>query len=638
MNQTEQILEFDKIKEQLIEFSHTEHAKEQFRQLIPSLDESEVRANLRKTTEAVSMLITYGNPPIGSMSDSKNYLDIAEKGDCLSADQLEQIERMLTGVMRLKDYLNRCKSLQISLPFYEENLKELTELRQEIEQKIRAGQVDDYATTELKNIRAKISQTELKMRDKADTILRANKTYMSDQFTTQRSGRICLPVRKEYRHKINGTVLDKSSTGSTLFIEPESIGNYYNELTDYRLDEENEVRRILYTLTSMVLDEKETFIQNKRTIDKLDAVFAKAKLSLVYDGKEPILHKEHRIRIMNGRHPLMAKEVYIPLNFEIGGRINGIIITGPNTGGKTVAIKTVALLCYMVQCGLHIPCEEAEIGMSDQFLCDIGDGQNLTQNLSTFSSHIKNVLEILQTADKESLVIMDELGSGTDPAEGMGIAISILEELDKIGCLYLVTTHYPEVKHYAEQKEGVQNARMEFDRESLKPLYQMIIGEAGESCALHIAHKLGMPKEMLTCASIAAYGKDITKEMTDNNNFIDLNHNKSGMIKHKKDWKQDRSAMEQYQRGDSVIVYPDQKVGIVCIPANEKGILQVQLSNKKKIWISHKRIKLLVAAGQLYPQDYDFSIIFDSVEVRKARHQMSRKHDADKELTYKENE
>lgn len=637
MNQTEQILEFNRIKEQLIEFSNTEFAKEQFNQLTPSLDEAEVRANLRQTTEAVNMMVTFGSPPIDSMSEIKTFLDVAEKGDCLSAEQLEQIERMLAGVMRLKDYLNRCKSLQISLPFYEENLKEMTELKHEIQQKIRSGQVDDYATTELKNIRAKITLTEAKMRDKADTILRVNKSYMSDQFTTVRSGRICLPVRKEYRQKINGSVLDKSSTGSTIFIEPEAVGNYYNELADYRFDEENEVRKILYTLTSMIQDEKDAFLQNKRTIDKLDHVFAKAKLSLEYDGKEPVINSIHRIRINNGRHPLMPREMYVPLNFEIGGETNGIIITGPNTGGKTVAIKTVALLCYMAQCGLHIPCEDAEIGMSNRFLCDIGDGQNLTQNLSTFSSHIKNVLEILQKADRESLVILDELGSGTDPAEGMGIAISILEELNKIGCLYLVTTHYPEVKHYAEQKDGVLNARMEFDRDSLRPLYKMVIGEAGESCALHIAQKLGMPKAMLTCASMAAYGKDITKELPDSNDSFEIKHENTGTIRRKKEWKQDRSAMDQYKRGDSVTIYPDQKVGIVCRPANEKGVLQVQLPNKK-IWISHKRVKLLVAAEQLYPQDYDFSIVFDSVEVRKARHLMSRKHVAESEIEYSEKE
>ena len=277
----------------------------------------------------------------------------------------------------------------------------------------------------------------------------------------------------------------------------------------------------------------------------------------------------------------------------------------------------------MAQCGLHVACKKAEICINSNFLCDIGDGQNLSENLSTFSAHIVNVLEILKYADKDSLIIMDELGSGTDPTEGMGIAIAILEQLQKSGGLFLVTTHYPEVKLYAAEQSRIANAKMTFDKESLKPLYQLVIGEAGESCAFYIAGKMGMPESMLKTAMKAAYNKAELSESL--KQVVSKNHLEKrktpGIQKAKKH--QNTRLGQEFQLGDSVLVYPDKKIGIICQTANEKGVLRVQMANKK-IWINHKRVKLHVAAEKLYPADYDFSIIFDSVKNRKLRHQIDR--------------
>lgn len=268
--------------------------------------------------------------------------------------------------------------------------------------------------------------------------------------------------------------------------------------------------------------------------------------------------------------------------------------------------------------------------MNSSYLCDIGDGQNLSENLSTFSAHITNVLEVLSEVNRDSFVIMDELGSGTDPTEGMGIAIAILEELRKSGGIFLVTTHYPEVKEYAAKAEDIVNARMAFDKETLRPTYQMIIGEAGESCAFYIADRLGMPTEMLKVAICAAYGEEAVKSYTFRN--IQGYVSKKSTTKITKA-KTTRSNTEleltaKYKIGDSVMVYPEKKIGIVCVPVNEKGVLRVQLPNKK-IWINHKRVKLHVAATELYPEDYDFSIIFETVENRKKRHDMQRKYTDD---------
>lgn len=625
MKNMEYVVEFDKIKEQLAELAMTDRAKEAFKALQPCLSETELTAKLRETGEARRMLEQAGNPPLVSLQGILGLVEAACRGECLSAEQLEEFGNALVAVERLKSYLSGCARYGIALAFYEENLDSMEEVRTEIRRQIRGDRVEDSASRLLKALREDIQRASERMREKAELLMRSHKECMSDSYSTMRNGRVCIPVRKEYKHRIQGAVIDKSSTGNTLFIEPAASAKYYEELTLLRLDEENEERRILYTLTAMAADGAEIMRENLRIMEKLDFAFAKGKLSLELEAVMPQINTGRRIILKSARHPLMAKEECVPLQFEIGGEVNGangIIITGPNTGGKTVAIKTVALTCMMAQSGLYVPCKEADICMNSQFLCDIGDGQNLSENLSTFSAHITNVLDILGRVDRDSLVIMDELGSGTDPAEGMGIAVAILHELKKSGALFLVTTHYPEVKEYAEREEGLLNARMTFDRDSLKPLYQLVIGEAGESCAFYIAKRLGMPEGMLRRAAKAAYGtapEDILSGSSQ-----ELARTGSVRLQKKKQVHRQTEA-EKYRLGDSVMVLPEKKIGIVCQTTDEKGVLRVQLPDKK-IWINHRRVRLQVPAGELYPEDYDFSIIFDTVENRKLRHQMERKY------------
>lgn len=675
MNQTEKILEFDKIKEIWSALALTDSAKREIRETTPVLSEVELRARLRETTEARTMMEEMGTPPLSAMEGVRELMNVAERGDCLTAAQLEQAESALTAVKRLKDYLNRCKALELSLPWYEQNLDELDETRESIHVKIRNGAVDDYASKLLHELRSGIVRLEEKMKENAEAVILSYKECMSDSYSVNRNGHLCVPVKKEYKFRVSGSVIDKSATGNTLFIEPTAVAKYSEELQLMRIDEENEERRILYTLSAMLGEQGETMEQNLRTMEKLDFCFSKGKLSMELGCAAPDINTERRIRLTAARHPLMDRTVCVPQDFCIGemsGNLKqaqdaetkqaqcadyrGVVITGPNTGGKTVAIKTVAINCMMAQCGLHVCCEQADICMNSNYLCDIGDGQNLSENLSTFSAHITNVLDILKKVNRESLVIMDELGSGTDPAEGMGIAVAILEELRRSGCLFLVTTHYPEVKTYAEQAEGIINARMTFDKESLRPLYKMEIGEAGESCAFYIAARLGMPEAMLQTAERAAYGarmgeasmpREIPKPLCgDCAGAVEAPANESGFEPEKTERKRtayqqgpriqkkkNRGALtgqkagltEKFRRGDSVMVYPDKKIGIVCEPVNEKGVLRVQLRDRK-IWISHKRVRLQVAAAELYPEDYDFSIIFDSVATRKLRHKMERKY------------
>lgn len=642
MNQEERVLEFDKIKELWLAYAMTEHAKTRIGEMVPYLSEMELITALRETTESKQLIEKCGNPPLVSLSGMDEVLLVVSKDDCLSAAQLEIVKAALVAVRRLKDYLERGKAYDISLAYYAENLDALDELRREIEQSVWNEQVADNASARLQELRRDIKNCEDKMREKAEQIMRSNKECMSDSFSTIRNGRVCIPVKKEYKFKIPGIVIDKSATGNTLFIEPVVSAKYYEELQQLRIEEEDEVRRILYTLTGLVELYQDALQQNIQTMEKLDYAFSKGKLSLDYDGTAPDIIRERAIRLKDARHPLLEKSSCVPLQFAIGGDVNGIVITGPNTGGKTVAIKTVALCAMMAQCGLHVPAETAELCMFSNVLCDIGDGQNLSENLSTFSAHITNVLDILKRVNPESLVIMDELGSGTDPQEGMGIAVAILEELKKSGALYLVTTHYPEIKTYAEREEGVINARMTFDPENFKPLYRMVIGEAGESCALHIAKRLGMPAYMLKRAAAAAYkleNRDMRLSETEAKQkkiapelaaILDTGEEEPAAPKKNYPRLQKQKQVKQrkqipFKRGDSVMVYPEEKIGIVFKEANEKGVLRVQLLGKK-IWINHKRVKLMVPAKELYPEDYDFSIIFDSVEVRKLRHDMERKY------------
>ena len=632
MNRDFEILAFDEIINRLAEQANSPRAKKMIYNLEPYLSEAELRKNLRDTTQARKMLDTVGIPPTPAMENIEELLEKALRYDLLLPEDLEEIGTFLAAVKRMREYLERGKSYQISLAYYNENLVLMEDLRKELERCIRYGRIDDYASPSLQDIRRKLQLLEEKIKEKAECILRTHKKYMSEAFIVNRSGRICLPVKKDYKSKIDGNVADKSSSGTTLFIEPASVARLREEKEILEIDEDNEERRIIYTLMNQITDKEEAFRENLNILINLDFIFAKGKMSADMNAAEPEINAERYLYLKEARHPLLNKESCIPLDFEMSGKRKGIIITGPNTGGKTVAIKTVGLFCLMACSGLHLPCREANICMNNQILCDIGDGQNITDNLSTFSSHIKNALRILKKVTKETLVIMDELGSGTDPAEGMGIAIAILEQLRLSGCLFLITTHYPEVKTYAEGFEEIINARMSFDRENLKPLYRMEIGKSGDSCALYIAKRLGMPGEMLLMAAREAYGEiggELSEELKLSQNEkekIEKEHAPAIIRINKSPG--NKPSIQRFTRGDSIEVLPDNIIGIVVKAEDEKGNVLVQIKGKK-IMVNHKRLKLKVAASELYPEDYDFSIIFDTLENRKARHKMEKGYQGD---------
>lgn len=644
MKPTAQILEFDRILTTLAGFAQSATVKAKLLALEPYLDERECLRRMEETTEARRVFDALGSPPIPSMKTLEDILTGAGKGIMLLPEQLTAVAAFLSACKRMRSYLKRSEYLGVSLSSYADAIAELGDLRDEIETDIRNDQVDDAASPALRDIRRRIDNLGQQVRAKLDQVLKSRREIFSDGSPIMRSGRFVLPVKREYKSQLPGSVVDVSASGSTYFIEPASVGRLQEEITAMEIEEDGEVRRILYTLTALVEESLTELRLNAEAFETLDFAFAKAKLSAEWDAIPVPISSKREIVIRSGRHPLLPKASCVPLDFRVGnGGITGVVITGPNTGGKTVTLKTVGLLSMMAQCGLHVPAAEGScFSMHNAYYCDIGDGQSIDQNLSTFSSHITNITEILSKATAESLVLLDEVGSGTDPAEGMGIAIAILGELRRIGCLFAATTHYPEVKSFAAETDGLLNARMAFDRESLRPLYRLELGEAGESCALYIAQRLGFPSALLQEAYRAAYLQSSQPNSaavpTPPPLSAESNRAKRAPAPHVKKLPKEKPVNQTAARfhvGDSVEVQPDREVGIVYRPANERGEVCVQIKGKKRL-IPHKRIKLLVPASELYPPDYDFSIVFDSVQNRKAERRMQKRHDPSAIITHED--
>ncbi|MDD2504573.1 MAG: DNA mismatch repair protein MutS, partial [Clostridia bacterium] len=497
-------LEFNKVLRLLEEQALSENARHRIRQLIPYLSEADINRHMNETTQARLILEQYGNPPLSPMNDLEKTLSSLGKGIFLLPEQLTGIAQFLTAGRRLKGYLRRAEATTAEVATYGNSIFELSDVEDEISRAVRGGMLDDRASAQLASIRRKLISAGDHVKSRMDSLLRNNPDWFSESFVSVRNGHYTLPVKRECKNRVAGTVIDISQSGGTCFIEPIAAAKLQQEISMLHIAEENEIRRILFALTALVEENLYAININVEAMETLDFIFAKAKLSVVMQAAPLPVKLERRIVIKGGRHPLLNAENIIPLDFEIGGDIKGVVITGPNTGGKTVALKTIGLLSMMAQSGLHVPATDGVFTMNNAVLCDIGDGQSIAENLSTFSSHITNIIDILRMADDQSLVLLDELGSGTDPAEGMGLAVSILEELTGKNCLFVATTHYPEIKDFAKSTPGLINARMAFDRRTLQPLYRLETGEAGESCALYIAKRLGMPLHMIERAAKAA--------------------------------------------------------------------------------------------------------------------------------------
>ncbi|NLK71624.1 MAG: endonuclease MutS2 [Clostridiales bacterium] len=513
---TLRVLEYHKIKDKLILETVSEMAKEHIKDLMPLSDLQEIKSLLAETSEAVSLLIKKGNIPLNQIYNTKNAIIMSEKGGTLTPTQLLEILYNMKTTKNVKNFFKDDITSEGVLASLTSSLITHRNIEDEIGRCILSeSEISDNASVELKNIRRNIVKQNEALRSKLNSIISSssNKAMLQDAIITLRQGRYVIPVKQEYRSRFQGIVHDQSSTGATLFIEPVSIVNMNNELRELQIKEEAEIEKILAELSLLVAEKASELLSNLEILIKLDYIFAKGKLSVKMKGIEPKLNDDGNMRIRKGRHPLLDVSKVVPIDIHIGKDFNTLVITGPNTGGKTVTLKTVGLFILMTQSGLHIPAEfGTEISIFKKIFADIGDEQSIEQSLSTFSSHMKNIVEILENADYNSAVFLDELGAGTDPTEGAALAISILEYLNNIGAKTIATTHYTELKKYALVNEGVENASVEFDIETLSPTYRLIIGTPGRSNAFEISKKLGLNDEIIQEARKLLGNEDIAFE------------------------------------------------------------------------------------------------------------------------------
>lgn len=496
------VLEYDKIMERLTEKATSEQGRKLTSSLVPMTDLEAINQAQTETADALGYLFRKGSTSFGGNKDLGMCIKSLEIGSVLSIPELLRIAAFLENVSRIKSY-GRKEREDVpadSLDVYFESLEPLTLLSNEIRRCILSEEeIADDASPNLKRIRRSMTITNDRIHSHLASMINGScRTYLQDAVITMRNNRYCIPVKSEYKGQVQGMVHDQSSTGSTFFIEPAAVVSLNNELRELELEEQKEIAVILAGLSAQTGAYTEVLTKNQQAMTSLDFIFAKASLAMEQNATMPIFNTDHHIQIRQGRHPLLDKKKVVPIDIQLGSDFDLLIITGPNTGGKTVSLKTVGLLTLMGQAGLHIPAlDRSQLSIFTQVYADIGDEQSIEQSLSTFSSHMTNIVSILQQADADSLCLFDELGAGTDPTEGAALAISVLDYLHGRGIRTMATTHYSELKVYALSTPFVENACCEFSVETLRPTYRLLIGIPGKSNAFAISSKLGLPDHII---------------------------------------------------------------------------------------------------------------------------------------------
>jgi DNA mismatch repair protein MutS2 len=499
-------LEFDKVRNQLIEHTHSSLGREKAQTLMPSVDFDEVSRLQEETDEAAKVLRIKGNVPLGGIHDIRPHTKRAQIGGMLSPMELMQVASTVHASRQMKRFIEDLQEVT-EVPIllsYADGIIVLANLEESIRNAIdEGGEVLDGASDALRSLRQQIRTRESRVREKLESMIRSSNAakMLSDAIITIRNDRFVIPVKQEYRSHYGGIIHDQSSSGQTLFIEPQSVVQLNNELQTIRVKEQQEIERILAELSALTAEFHDELLAIVAIMGELDFMFAKARYGSRIKGSKPIVNNEGRIILVKARHPLIPIDDVVANSIAIGKDYTTIVITGPNTGGKTVTLKTVGLCTLMAQAGLQIPAlDGSEVAVFESVYADIGDEQSIEQSLSTFSSHMVNIVEILNKVDYNSLVLFDELGAGTDPQEGAALAISILDEVYKCGARVIATTHYPELKAYGYNREGVINASVEFDVETLSPTYKLLIGVPGRSNAFEISKRLGLKESVINTA------------------------------------------------------------------------------------------------------------------------------------------
>lgn len=650
MDQTTMImLEYDKMKEALRDYAVSYEGRRHIDELEPLTTASAVRRALDETAEAKALLDKGASVPLPSLEGIDRIVSLLHTGYLFDEQDFTAVHTFLHSCGQLRKYMAGKRDIAPGISSYASSMQELAKLKSEIERCIRFGRVDDQASKNLERVRKKIAIVKERIQKKIAAILSRHGSILQENLVSVRGGRYVIPVKREYHKTIKGSVLDQSTSGQTVFVEPEEVAHLQSELGMHEADEAREEGIVLSALTGLLEAASADLLLNIDITGTYDFIFAKAKYSRTLGGNNVLLSDSGRIKVSGARHPFMLKTM-VPLRLELGGGYRSLIITGPNTGGKTVALKTLGLLTLMVQSGLLVPVEEGStFTVFTKVLSAIGDGQSIEQSLSTFSAQIKRLIGMVDAADRHTLLLIDELAAGTDPGEGMSLSIAILEELSNRGAMIMVTTHFNELKTFAARTPGFQNARMEFDVETLEPLYRLTIGEAGQSYAIQIATKLGMTagiiersqeilqrqKPLPALQSDAAEEHPIvqteSEQMEDtaqSSDPLEANEGDGAGSRDQADEDQEQASaapVRKLEVGDAVYVSSYGRTGIVYEPEDAMGMVGVMIQ-KEKIRINQKRLKLFIEKSELYPEDYDFDIIFESKENRKKSKLMNRKH------------
>lgn len=584
-------LEYYKIIQKLEEYASSQLGKQMCHKLLPSTDIYEINDALTQTNDALSRVMSHGGMSFSGITDIRPFIMRLGIGSSLNIIELLRISSLLDVVSRAKTFASH-RTQEDSLTSQFASLEPINLLNSEIKRCIISEEeISDDASSNLKNIRRQIRIAGEKIHTELTRLVssQTTRTYLQDSVITTRAGRYCLPVKAEYKSQIPGMVHDQSSTGSTFFIEPMSVVKLNNEIKELSLKEQTEIEIILANLSAIAAEYQEQLLTNLSVLTLLDFIFAKAMLSKHYRCSCPTMNTNGYVNIKKGRHPLIDAAKVVPIDIYLGKEFTLLIITGPNTGGKTVSLKTVGLLTLMGQAGLNIPAfDHSELAVFDNVFADIGDEQSIEQSLSTFSSHMTNTVNILNTADANSLILFDEIGAGTDPTEGAALAISILSDLHKRNIRTMATTHYSEIKVYALSTDGVENACCEFDVESLRPTYRLLIGVPGKSNAFAISSKLGLPQYIIEDAGSRIGTQDIAFEdlLTDleNNRIIiekereEIRNYKEQVEKLRKEIQQKSDNLEE--RRDKILRNANEQAADILREAKEYADGTIKTMNK----------------------------------------------------------
>ncbi|HOQ36408.1 MAG TPA: endonuclease MutS2 [Acetivibrio sp.] len=619
---TFKILEFDKIINLLVNLTSSPLGAEIASRLLPETDYDKVLKSLKETSDGVTFIVKRGSPPMGGVNDIRESLKRLEIGAVLNPGELLKIAGVLKAVRNLKNYAN-----DESIKSEDENivgeLIRCLEPNKRVEEKINSSivseeEISDMASPTLANIRRQIRKAQESIKDRLNEILRspAYKKYMQEPIVTMRGDRYVIPVKQEYRAEIPGLIHDSSASGATIFVEPMAVVEANNNIRELKIKEQLEIERILYELSEDVRSIIDTLKSNVTLLARIDFIFAKSKLSLDFRCVCPALNDDRKIVIKKGRHPLLDPKTVVPIDFWIGEDFSTLVVTGPNTGGKTVTLKTVGLFTLMTQAGLHIPANEGtQIGVFKKIFADIGDEQSIEQSLSTFSSHMKNIVNILNNIDSETLVLFDELGSGTDPTEGAALAMAILEFLKDRGCTTVATTHYSQLKVYAVTTRFVENACCEFDVETLKPTYKLLIGVPGKSNAFAISKRLGLLDDVIERAKEFLTQEDIKFE----DMLLSIEKNLSKTEEEKKRAESYRLEAEKLKRE-----IEEQKIKLA--ESKEKYIKQAKEDARKILYEAKREAEEIVA--QMRKLQKEVHIQESSKKAEELRLELKRKVDS----------